>query len=123
MLAILFDEAGKDASACCGEQSGPNTPMPGGQDAGPGGGRTGAVLLSPFVRGGITSARAYNHYSLLRSLEDLFGLSHLGYAAAPGLRPFGRDVYRRCRPDARTWRACTRTPASAGRAAGTARRR
>lgn len=93
LLVIAFDEAEDDASACCGEQSGPNTPFPGGTSAGPGGGRTGAVLLSPSIRPGTVSAKAYNHYSLLRSVEDAFGLPHLGYAAAQGLRPFGSDIF------------------------------
>lgn len=92
LLAIVFDEAADDASACCSEPTGPNTDHPGG---GPGGGRTGAVLLSRFIRPGTRSRHAYNHYSLLRSIEDLFGLKHLGYAATPGLRPFGSDVYTR----------------------------
>ncbi|MCW3002479.1 MAG: phosphoesterase family protein [Conexibacter sp.] len=91
LLVIAFDEAGADASACCGEQHGPNTTAPGGD--GPGGGRTGAVLLSRFIRPGTTSHRDYNHYSLLRSIEDAFGLPHLGYAGASGLRPFGGDVF------------------------------
>ena len=47
-----------------------------------GGDRIGALLLSPFVRADSVSSRPYNHYSLLRSLEDIFGLQeHLGYAA------------------------------------------
>ena len=47
-----------------------------------GGDRIGALLVSPFVKRGGTSNTAYNHYSLLRSIEDLFGLhEHLGYAA------------------------------------------
>jgi hypothetical protein len=95
LLVVTFDEAEDDSSACCGEQPGPNTPAPGAQSGGPGGGRTGAVLLSRFIRPGTTSAQQYNHYSLLRSIEDVFGLPHLGYAAAPGLRPFGPDVYTR----------------------------
>jgi hypothetical protein len=95
LLAIVFDEAGSDSSACCGEQPGPNTPAPGGQSGGPGGGRTGAVLLSPFIRPGTTTAQEYNHYALLRSVEDFFGLSHLGYAAQAGLQPFGSDVFTR----------------------------
>jgi phosphatidylinositol-3-phosphatase len=37
----------------------------------------------------------YNHYSLLRSVEDLFGLSHIGYARQSGLASFGRDVFTR----------------------------
>ena len=60
---------------------------------GPGGGDTGAVLLSKFVKPGSLNVNEYNHYSLLRSLEDLFGLSHLGYAAQAGLQPFGSDVF------------------------------
>jgi hypothetical protein len=47
-----------------------------------GGDRIGALLLSPFVKPGGSSDTPYNHYSLLRSLEDIFGLDeHLGYAA------------------------------------------
>jgi hypothetical protein len=60
---------------------------------GPGGGRTGTVAISPWVEPGSTNDSPYNHYSLLRSLEDLFGLAHLGYAGQGGLRPFGSDVY------------------------------
>jgi hypothetical protein len=46
-----------------------------------GGDRIGAVLLSPFVRAGSTSNRGYNHYSLLRSIENIYHLDHIGYAA------------------------------------------
>jgi hypothetical protein len=60
---------------------------------GPGGGRTGAVVLSPFVAPGTVSDQPYNHYSLLRTMEDFFGLKHLGYAGQKGLAPFGRDVF------------------------------
>jgi hypothetical protein len=38
---------------------------------------------------------AYNHYSMLGSVEDIFGLSHLGYAALPGETTFGSDLYNR----------------------------
>ena len=34
-------------------------------------------------------------YRLLRSLEDLFGLDHLGYAADPALPAFDNSVYNR----------------------------
>ena len=60
---------------------------------GPGGGRIGAVLLSPFIAPGTVSDVPYNHYSLLRSVEDIFGLPHLGYAGVAGLKAFGADVY------------------------------
>ncbi len=68
-----------------------------------GGGDTGSVLISPYIRPGTVSRVFYNHYSWLRTMEDLFavghasggldGAGHLGYAAQPGLTPFGRDVF------------------------------
>ena len=94
LLVVTWDEANIDpdsSTACCDEQTGPNTPAPG--ILGPGGGRTGTVLISPFIQPGSTNATEYNHYGLLRSVEDLFGLGHLGYAGRDGLKPFGDDVY------------------------------
>ena len=68
-----------------------------------GGGDTGSVLISPYITPGTVSHVYYNHYSWLRTMEDLFqvgaaspgldGLGHLGYAAQPGLAPFGPDVF------------------------------
>jgi hypothetical protein len=100
LLVVTFDEAETggmyaDASACCNQPSGPNTPNPGGQMQGPGGGRVGAVLISPYVTPASMNATSYNHYALLRSVEDIFGLGHLGYAGQAGLRAFGDDVYGR----------------------------
>jgi hypothetical protein len=109
LVVITFDEADdNDTQACCGEASGPNTHAPG--DAGdatdaqaPGGGQVGALLLnSKYIVAGSTDTRGvYNHYSALRSYEDLLGLTkggtdgagHLGFAAAKGLLPFGSDVF------------------------------
>ncbi|WP_223979262.1 alkaline phosphatase family protein [Arthrobacter sp. NicSoilB8] len=94
VLVITFDESDgpqSDATACCGETAGPNTPEPG--ITGPGGGRVGALVISPFIKGGTWSTTPYNHYSLLGSIEDTFGLPYLGYAGAPGLNRFGLDVY------------------------------
>ena len=101
LIVVLVDEAGTDgdASACCGERvsngltdaSHPNTNEPG--LYGPGGGRVGAVLLSPTITPGTVSTQPYNHYSLLRSIEDIFGLSHLGDARQPGVHSFGPDVF------------------------------
>ena len=119
LLIVTFDEAdvdtrfdpatkrqtleSGDASACCHEQPGPNigpgaifsenTPDKGPGVFGPGGGRIGAVLVSPFITPGTLSKTAYNHYALLRSLEDMFGLDHLGYAGQAGLSAFGGDVF------------------------------
>jgi phospholipase C len=94
LLVVTFDEAeNADATACCGELPGYNTPNPGGPTPGPGGGRTGAVLISQYIRPGTTNATPYNHYSLLKSTEDVFGLPYLGYAGQSGLAAFGADVY------------------------------
>jgi len=38
-------------------------------------------------------ARDHNHYSLLRTTEDTFGLPHLGDAAMPQVRSFGPGVF------------------------------
>jgi hypothetical protein len=85
-------------------------------DPTPGGGDTGSVLISPYIRPGTVSNVYYNHYSWLATMEDIFnvrdgndltplpggagsvsggldGQGHLGYAAQPGLRPFGPDVF------------------------------
>lgn len=102
LLIVTFDEAEAegehgDASACCGEKPGPNTPNAGGPIPGPGGGRVGAVLLSPYIEPGTKNDTPYNHYSLLRSTEDIFGLEYLGFAAQDGLKGFGDDVYNRKR--------------------------
>ncbi len=96
LLIITFDESDgtgpEGSSACCGEK-----PLAGARRSpgvlGPGGGRIGAVLLSKFIRPGTVSNVAYNHYSMLRTVEDIFGVAHLGYAGEPDLQPFGADVF------------------------------
>lgn len=93
LLVVTFDESDSpksDASACCGEAAGPNSPLPG--IVGPGGGRVGAVVLGKSVTPGTTTATPYNHYALLGSIENLFTLPHLGYASTVS-HLFGHDVY------------------------------
>jgi len=83
VLVITFDESDSpqsDASACCGEGPGPNSPLPG--ITGLGGGRVGALVLSPFAKRNGTVTTPASHYSLLGAIEDGFGLPRLGYAAA-----------------------------------------
>jgi phosphatidylinositol-3-phosphatase len=96
MLVITFDESdgsGEDgSSACCGERALPGAVFKPGFN-GPGGGRVGALVLSPFVTPGTESSEPYNHYSLLRTVEAIFGLPPLGYAAAAKLKAFGPDVF------------------------------
>ena len=68
-----------------------------------GGGDVGSVLISKFIKPGSTDATFYNHYSWLRSMEDIFhvasaspgldGKGHIGFAAQPGLKSFGSDVF------------------------------
>jgi hypothetical protein len=52
------------------------------------------LISSRFVRPSTTYGfGSYNHFSLLRSLEDLFGLAHLGYAADATVPAFDKAVY------------------------------
>jgi len=86
-------------------------------DPTPGGGDTGQVLISPYIKQGTSTTTYYNHYSWLRTMEDLFDVSscantptdvtlpagtvcggldgqgHLAYAAQVGLTAFGSDVF------------------------------
>ena len=50
------------------------------------------MLSRRFVKPNTWSTTPYNHYSLLGSLEEIFGLSKLGYARAV-TDVFGLDVY------------------------------
>jgi Phosphoesterase family len=114
LIVITFDEGGLTVGPnpnaagilvsapgqfCCNEQPGPNlAPFPQTTAIAPGvalafqsygGDRTGAVLLASFLKPGTTSDTPFNHYSLLKSLENIFDTEgYLGYAGAPGLVPF-----------------------------------
>src|SRR5919201_934082 len=96
LVVITFDQAapdGPDADSRASSavpQKYPNTPDAGGlAKPGPGGGRVGALVLSPFVKAGTTSENEYDHYGLLRTIEDLFGLDPLGYAGSKAEAGFG----------------------------------
>jgi phosphatidylinositol-3-phosphatase len=98
VLLITTDESegvqpsGADnALACCDEQPGPNIKLPGGN--GPGGGRVAAVMLSRFIKPGTVSNVPYNHFSALKSIEQIFGVPFLGMAGQPGLSSFGADIF------------------------------
>jgi phosphatidylinositol-3-phosphatase len=89
---------------CCNQQPGPNLgAFPQSMTFGKttyvaknyGGDRTGAVLLSPYIKAGTVAKTPFNHYALLKSIEDIFGFDHLGYAGQQGLVGFfdcGSDV-------------------------------
>ena len=100
LLVITVDEAPSsgefaDSSSCCGQPSFPNLPAAAGAPAlGPeGGGQVGALLLSPFVKGGVITQEQYDHFSLLRTIEDLFGLKHLGYAGAAKAKSLAPSLF------------------------------
>jgi hypothetical protein len=111
LIIVTFDEGGYTIAAsstgititfqgqyCCSEQPGPNlAPFPQSTSIGSitlvtgdyGGDRTGAVLLSPFLKPGTVSNTPFNHYSLLKTLEDIYDTDgYLGYAGQPGLLSF-----------------------------------
>ncbi len=60
-LVVTFDE-GKSDRGCCG---------------GPGGGRVATIVAGPKVRSGARLRRPYDHYSLLATIEEVFGLRRL----------------------------------------------
>jgi len=71
LLVLTYDEGDSD-DACCGSRSG--------------GGRIVTVVASPLAQRGFKSTTPYNHYSLLRTIEDAWGLDHLGHAADASVR-------------------------------------
>ncbi len=98
LLAITVDEAPSggefaDSSSCCGQPRFPNLTAPASGPTPRGGGTVGALLLSPYVKAGTTNQEAFNHFSLLRTIEDLFALKHLGYAALPAVKPFAPGMF------------------------------
>jgi len=105
LIAITFAQAPQngptpDTSACCGTPEYPNLPPPpvapastGPVKAAGGGGRVGMLLLSPFVEPGSVNESYYNHFSMLLSVEEFFGLPSIGYAASSGVLPFESSVF------------------------------
>ena len=94
LLVITADEAPssgplEDSSSCCGQPKYPNYTQPG---FGQGGGQVGALLLSPLIKGGTSSSEQYDHYSLLRTIEEIFGVRHLGYSALPAVKSFSPSL-------------------------------
>ena len=80
-LFITFDEASNsDMSGCC---------VTGYSRMGlDGGGRIGLLMLSPLGRAGHATDAYYSHFSLLRTVEDAFGINeHLNSAYADKEKP------------------------------------
>jgi hypothetical protein len=105
LIAITSSQARQtgptpDLSSCCIAPVYPNIPPePTPEVTGPvkpsgGGGQVGLLLLSPFVAPGTVNGSGYfNHYSLLKSIEELFELEPVGYAAEVALPGFDASVY------------------------------
>jgi hypothetical protein len=107
LIAITSSQARQtgpapDPSSCCIAPAYPNQPPeapPAEPVTGPvkptgGGGRVGLLLLSPFVTpGSVDESGYFNHFSLLRSIEELFELEPLGYAGEEALTGFDSTVY------------------------------
>ncbi|MDQ2859439.1 MAG: alkaline phosphatase family protein [Pseudomonadota bacterium] len=74
-IVITFDEgSGKTREGCCAVT--PNAP------SNFGGGHIPTVVIANHGPRGVEDATPYNHYSLLRTLEDAFGIeAHLAHAA------------------------------------------
>lgn len=96
LVVVTFDQAATDGPHADARASSalpaayPNAP-----GTKPGGGRVGALLLSKFVKAGTVDDTEYDHFALLRSIEDLFSLDPLGYAGRKGEAGFGEDVWGR----------------------------
>jgi hypothetical protein len=101
LLVITVDNAPStgeyaDSSACCGQPRFPNSPAPTGvaKLAPPGGGQVGLLMLSPFIKkGGGLAQEPYDHFSLLATVEQLFGLGKLGYAGLSEVKPFSPSLF------------------------------
>ena len=101
LLVITVDQAPSsgafaDSSSCCGQPAYPNLPAALSETATGrprGGGAVGALLLSPFIKGPETSQEPYNHFSLLASIEAIFALKRLGYAALPAVKPLEASLF------------------------------
>ncbi|HEV2362988.1 MAG TPA: alkaline phosphatase family protein [Caulobacteraceae bacterium] len=82
-IVITFDEgAGKDRSGCCGVSPDAISNF--------GGGHIPTLVITNHGPRGLADPTPYNHYSLLRTIEDAFNLQpYLGLAAdtAAGVRP------------------------------------
>jgi hypothetical protein len=70
-----------------GDISGQTTPTGGG-------GQVGLMLLSRYVKSGsVESIDYYNHFSLLATIENLFGVKRLGFASDRSLTLFDTQVF------------------------------
>jgi phosphatidylinositol-3-phosphatase len=80
------EAAGEEAAAT---KYGEESVLPGG-----GGGQVGLLMISPLVEEGkIEEAEYANHFTLLKSLEAMFGLEPLGYAGEEEVPAFSPELF------------------------------
>jgi len=81
-IVITWDEDGKadrvpgSKQACCVVDA-----------SNPGGGHIPTIVIANHGPRGLSDATEYDHYNLLRTIEDAFGLGHLRHAADPAIAP------------------------------------
>ncbi len=97
LIVITTDDAPSsgefaDSSSCCGQPTFPNLP-PNASGLPRGGGTVGALLISPYLKGGVIDQERFNDFSLLRTIEDLFGVEHLGYAGLATMKDFEASMF------------------------------
>ena len=71
LLLVVWDEGDTDAG-CCGVAVGGHTPL---------------LVVAPHARAGYRSPNPVTHYNVLRTIEDLWGLEHVGRSADPAFQP------------------------------------
>lgn len=71
LLMIVWDEGSTNAG-CCGVASGGHIP---------------ALFISPAGKPGYRITEPATHYSVLRTIEDLWGLERLGHSTDPSVTP------------------------------------
>ncbi len=81
-LFIVWDE-GTTAAGCCGNAAG---------------GRVPALVIAADGRRGYRSDLVHTHYSLLRTIEDAWGLGYLAHAGDPETTPLGEFFQRVASP-------------------------
>ena len=99
-IVIFGDQApqgapGADTSACCEHR-----PWQGKDIATGGGGRTGALLLSPYAKGGTVVDAPLDHYDLLKTVALGLELNPPGYAARKEVTGFPREAWGAWKPTA-----------------------
>ncbi len=84
VLFITFDEGGSTAGCCQVAAGGKQVAA---------GGKVDTLVISPLVQPGFVSQVAYDHYSLLRTIEEAWGLPRLGNAGCDCSAPMA-DFFR-----------------------------